>query len=200
MKMKNIRVIPNGFAIENNAPEIKAKKNLQIGFIGTLAYEPNVQGLTWFIDSVWPILRKVIPDLRLRLVGSKTEQFANPEEKIDGLGYVDDANNEISSWLMMIVPIHIGGGTRIKIAEGFARKCPVVSTRLGAYGYEVSDGEEILLADSSEEFANACLRLTIDSDLANSMVKKAHLLYQRNFSWDAQLPRLEEVLSLFGSN
>ena len=63
---------------------------------------------------------------------------------VDALGYVADAASEMATWSAMIIPVRLGGGTRVKIADAFSRKCPVVSTRLGAYGYDVQTGRELI--------------------------------------------------------
>src|SRR5205807_660617 len=97
---------------------------------------------------------------RLRLVGKGSDGPQKPAgPDIDALGWVDDSAAEIATWSVMAVPIRMGGGTRIKIAEGFSRKCPMVSTRLGAYGYEIEDRRQIRLADTPEDFARACVEL-----------------------------------------
>jgi polysaccharide biosynthesis protein PslH len=106
------------------------------------------------------------------------------------LGWVNDTAEEISSWSMMIVPIHVGGGTRVKIAEAFSRKCPVVATSLGAFGYEVSDNEELLLADSPETFANACLTLLADPELGKLLAERAWERFCREWSWSAIGPKV----------
>ena len=117
-------------------------------------------------------------------------------QDIDGLGYLDDATDEISSWSTMIVPIRVGGGTRVKIAEAFSRRCPVVSTTLGAFGYEVTDGVELVLADNSESFANACVRLINDRVLATKLSDTAWTRFLREWTWDSIGGSVEEVVRM----
>ena len=196
---EEIKVIPNGFTLEETEKNSKpTTEEMRIGFIGTHAYEPNNQGVDWFLDSVWPLLRKQFPDLRLRLAGAQSEKRNSPEDGVDGLGFVDDPATEIASWNLMIVPIHIGGGTRIKIAESFARMCPVVSTQLGAFGYNVKSGEELMLADSAQDFADACDQVISNPELAKRLTEKAHSLYQKGLSWEAQRPQLQAAISQLG--
>jgi glycosyltransferase involved in cell wall biosynthesis len=102
-----------------------------------------------------------------------------------GLGWIKDPAEEIASWSAMIVPIRVGGGTRVKIAEAFARKCPVVATRIGAFGYDVRDGEEILLADRADQFAAACIRLLQDPQLGRILTERAHERFLREWTWDS---------------
>ena len=79
-------------------------------------------------------------------------------------------------------------GTRIKIAHGFSQKCPIVSTSLGAYGYELADGREIYLADSAEAFANACIRTIREPDKAAQMAERAWRQFLEKWTWDSIRP------------
>lgn len=186
-----IHTIPNGFEAPSLEPCRSPADPPRIGFIGTLRYAPNVEGLRWFIHKVWPRIKSVRSDARLRLVGLDTDTGIAVEGRdIDGLGFVDDVTTEISGWAMSIVPINVGGGTRIKIAEAFGRKCPVVSTSLGAYGYRVESGRECLLADSPEDMADACLRLLDDRKLGDSLAERAWMRFCSEWSWDAIAPRV----------
>lgn len=192
---EKVSVIPNGFSLDESLPDRAVVNPPRIGFIGTLGYLPNRGGVHWFLEEVWPGLREMVPGITLRLVGSGSAEFDNSEMGVDGLGFVEDTAGEIATWSLMIVPIRVGGGTRIKIAESFARRCPVVSTRLGAFGYEVSDGEELLLADGAEEFGQACCRVVTDEELSRSLVDQGAEMFKSGLSWDAQKSRIEGVVS-----
>jgi polysaccharide biosynthesis protein PslH len=119
---------------------------------------------------------------------------------IDGLGWLATPETEISSWSVMVVPIRLGAGTRVKIAQGFGLKCPMVSTSLGAYGYEVANGRELFVADTADEFANACVRLVQEPVLARQMAERAWQQFLDKWTWDAIRPRVwaaaEECLRL----
>jgi glycosyltransferase involved in cell wall biosynthesis len=142
--------------------------------------------MEWFIRDVWPRIKQMVPDARLRLIGKGSDTgFPAMGPDIDGLGYVKDPADEIATWSATIVPIKIGGGTRIKIPEAFSRKCPVVSTTLGAFGYEVVNGEELFLADSAEDFGKACVRLMTDRALAVRISDRAWKRYLREWTWDS---------------
>ena len=189
-----ITILANGFSLDpkelQNSPAIS--NDLQIGFIGTLNYEPNRDGVNWFIQEVWDLILEQVPDARLRLVGSKTDSIVG--KQVDGLGFVENVSKEIAQWTLTIVPILTGGGTRIKIAEAFCRECPVVSTSLGAFGYNVTNGVELSLADNKSEFAEACIRLMKDPEYASSMTKNAKNLYNKGLSWNALEPNLRQLI------
>jgi glycosyltransferase involved in cell wall biosynthesis len=158
----------------------------RIGYIGTFNYLPNRAGVEWFIRSVWPRIKREVPTVHLRLVGEGSDRyFSGMGADIEGLGWVSDPSVEIASWSTMIVPLHIGAGTRVKIAEAFSRKCPVVSTSLGAFGYLVPNGEDLLLADNAQDFASACVLLIKNPELGLRISKNAWKKFLKSWAWDA---------------
>lgn len=190
---KTISVIPNGFQITRKDTAAPKPHVARIGFIGTLHYQPNVIGIQWFIAKVWPKILEKRPDATLRLVGSDTEAETCEKTNINGLGWVSDAEEEMSTWNLTVVPIHTGGGTRIKIAEAFALKCPTVSTSLGAFGYDIENRKEIMLADSPDDFADACLEIIENPDLANSLAQNAWKRFEKEWSWEAISDKVKDA-------
>jgi glycosyltransferase involved in cell wall biosynthesis len=189
-----IHVIPNGFARPSTTPVSQPISPPRIGFIGLFSYPPNLEGIRWFLDQCWPALREAVPGVRLRLVGKETDGPLRPRDPdVDALGFVSDPAAEIATWSAMAIPIRVGGGTRIKIAEAFSRKCPVVSTRLGAYGYAVEDRRHLRLADSSADFVQACVDLIRDRKAAAAMAEFAWSEYLNRWTWDAIAPRVTAV-------
>jgi glycosyltransferase involved in cell wall biosynthesis len=181
-----IFVVPNGFTAPENIPRRNPAAPPRIGFIGNLQYSPNSDGVRWFLESVWPLVLGRIPDARLRLAGGGSEQeIWKPFQNVDCLGWISDVEGEMATWSLAIVPLFVGGGTRIKIAEAFSRKCPVVSTKLGAYGYDVLDGRELSLADASEEFAAKCVRILKNPDEGRFMAENAWQKFLANWTWDS---------------
>lgn len=190
-----VHVVPNGFEAPAVEPSRCPADPPRIGFIGTLRYAPNVDGLRWFIRDVWPVIKARCKNARLRLVGMDTDGgIATQGPDIDGLGFLENVESEVSSWSASIVPINVGGGTRIKIAEAFSRKCPVVSTRLGAYGYELENGRDCLLADKPRELAEACLRLLNDPVFGDRMAERAWRRFLSEWSWDAVAPKVGQAV------
>jgi glycosyltransferase involved in cell wall biosynthesis len=181
-----ITVVPNGFNPPTEQhPKITTEPQ-RIGFIGTLRWLPNKSGVEWFIRDVWPQIKREIPMVRLRLIGEgSSESIASLGPDIDGLGWVEDPSLEIASWSAMIVPVRCGAGTRVKIVDAFSKKCPVVSTSLGAFGYEVLSGEDILLADDPMDFAQACVQLLKDTGLGARLCENAWDKFLRKWTWDS---------------
>ena len=190
-----ITVVPNGFSRPSEEPDHAPAKPARLGFIGLFGYGPNQEGAQWFIKEVWPVVKRDAPDTRLRLVGKGSGAgFSHMGPDIDGLGYVEDPSEEISSWSAMIVPIRIGGGTRIKIAEAFSKKCPVVSTSLGAFGYDVVDRQDLMLADTAQDFASACLSLIKDENLGSILSENGWEAFLRHWTWESMFPAVSRVV------
>ena len=94
----------------------------------------------------------------------------------------------------MVVPIRVGGGSRVKIAQAFSRKCPVVSTSLGAFGYDVINGEEILIADEPQSFSAACIKLIQDTQFGTTIAENAWRKFVTNWTWNSMGYALERVV------
>ena len=186
-----LHVIPNGYSRPSGMPVRSPATPPRIGFIAIFDYEPNLDGITWFVRECWPRVRREVPGVRLRLVGRCSDGPLRPQgADIDGLGFVADAAAEMATWSAMVVPIRRGAGTRGKIAHSLSLKCPVVSTTLGAHGYGFVDGREAYLADSPEEFGNACIRAIQRPAEAAAMADRAWQLFLENWTWEAIRPRI----------
>jgi glycosyltransferase involved in cell wall biosynthesis len=186
-----LHVIPNAFAKASSEPVRCPAVPPRVGFIGLLEHFPNRDGIQWFASRCWPKIKREFPNARLRLVGIGSDGPGKPDAvDVDGLGWLADPENEISTWSAMVVPIRIGGGTRVKVAEAFARKCPIVSTPLGAYGYEVRDGHNMFIGDCPESFADACIRTLREPERAAEMADRAWRESLDKWTWDAIRPRV----------
>jgi glycosyltransferase involved in cell wall biosynthesis len=190
-----IHVVPNGFARPAQEPVRSPVSPPRIGFIGLFSYMPNVEGVRWFVRECWPEIKKQIPDARLRLVGKDTDSDLKPDgADIDALGWVSDPAKEIASWSAMIIPVRHGAGTRVKIADAFSRKCPVVSTSLGAYGYDVTDGRELRLADTARDFAAACVSMVREPGPANELAERAWKKFLQLWTWESITPNVASAV------
>src|SRR5215469_6531059 len=194
---EQIHVIPNGFNPQPTPTKAPLAPSAQprIGFIGTLRYRPNEDGVRWFIREVWPLVKSRVPEAQLRLVGRDSDgPIAQMGRDVVGLGYLEDPSDEIAAWSAMIVPVRFGGGTRIKTAEAFARKCPVVATTMGAFGYDVCNGEEIFLADQAQDFASACINLLREPQLGVALSERAYRRFVERWTWDSFQGSVEAVI------
>jgi Glycosyl transferases group 1 len=167
-------VIPNSFECSVARIRKAPAGSARFGFIGTLQWEPNRDAVRWFAREVMPIISRACPGAEFRIVGRDGVELLQ-KDALTGtaLGYVDDPTDEMATWTAMVVPVRFGGGTRVKIADAFARGIPVVSTRTGAFGYEVAHRRELMLADSSQDFATACISVAGQPSLAVELIKSA---------------------------
>jgi glycosyltransferase involved in cell wall biosynthesis len=190
-----VHVLPNGFDIPKEISTRNLLSTPRLGFIGHFKYLPNMKGIEWFLQHVWPLIKTSVPNAHLRLVGEGSDtQNHKLGDDVEALGWVGDPSEEIATWNAMIVPIRTGGGTRIKLAEGFARKCPVVSTTLGAFGYDVVNGQELLIADDARDFALACARLLVDLTLGKSISDKAWSKFRQKWTWSSYSKLVQNVI------
>ena len=142
-----------------------------------------------------PIVLQQFPRVRIRIVGespAKGTPIVHPN--VDWLGFVDDMGSEMSTWTALIVPLRIGGGTRIKILEALSRRCPVVSTAIGAYGLELEHGRHLLMADTAEDFAACCMRLLEDRGFSRELAEAGWQQFVQHYTWDAIQPAVESVV------
>ena len=192
-----VHVLPNGYTVPKESSHRRLTVPPRIGFVGSFHHTPNREGLDWFIRRVWPAILRTTPEARLRVVGDGSDREVwKTIENVDVLGWVADVESEMATWSLTVVPIFVGGGTRIKTAEAFSRKCPVVSTALGVYGYEVVDGREVLIADSAEEFASKCLRLLAEPPAGAAMAEIAWQQFLKHWTWDSYADRVAEVVNM----
>jgi glycosyltransferase involved in cell wall biosynthesis len=187
-----IHVIPNGFDQPAAQPDRRPSREApRLGFIGLGSFEPNIDGVTWFLHDVWPRIKSAVPGVRFRLVGKGFDTLnLRGAGDVDVLGELPDSAAEIATWSAMVVPIRLGGGTRIKIAEAFSRKCPVVASSLGAFGYDVRDREHLRLADTPAAFADACVDVLLDLPESAKLAERAFDKYLHNWTWDVIAPKV----------
>ena len=154
-----VHLSPIGLNLEHysgNRISIDAKKK-QIGFIGALDWMPNQEGLFWFMQGIWPKLQDRVPEIELHIAGRNTpdDVKALGNDRVIVHGEVADALEYMRQFAVLIVPLCSGGGMRVKILEGMALGKLVITTSLGAEGIQATNGEEIVIADDPEDFANA---------------------------------------------
>jgi sugar transferase (PEP-CTERM/EpsH1 system associated) len=165
----NIEVIPNGVDTKAFAATARtADHQRTLLFVGAMDYHANIDGVRYFANEVWPAIHQRRPELQFLIVGSKPSPEVRKLGERPGItvtGAVDDLRPYYADALAAVVPLRIGGGTRLKILEAMAAGTPVISTSIGAEGLPVRNGRDILLADSPQELAQAAALLNANSDL-----------------------------------
>jgi len=185
-------VVPNGVDTEyfapDPAPAERRSGGLELVFTGGMGYPPNADGARWFLERVFPIVRRVRSDARITFVGKDPPEalraLARPGEVVF-TGRVDDVRPAVHAAHVFVVPLRIGGGTRLKILEALAMGLPLVSTRAGAEGLDLRDGEDLLLADDQEIFAEAVLALATDRERAQRLAASGRARVLERYDWRA---------------
>jgi len=186
-----VHVVPNGFDKPDTAPVRQLASPPRVGFIGLFDYFANREGIHWFARECWPRIKQKVPNARLRLVGQGSDgPFKPSAADVDALGWLPNPSDEVKTWSVMVVPIRVGAGTRVKIAYGFGQKCPVVSTSLGSYGYECEHGRDLYLADSAQDFADACIKTILNPADGAALAERAWNQFLKKWTWDAIRPRI----------
>ncbi|OIQ34661.1 MAG: hypothetical protein BM555_04340 [Crocinitomix sp. MedPE-SWsnd] len=159
----------------------KRSKSNKLFHIGAMNWQPNKEAINWFTDTVWPLLRE--EDLSLHLAGREMPTYMNAlaSDKVVIHGEVDSAQDFMNDHDIMIVPLLSGSGMRIKIIEGMALGKAIISTTVGAEGIDCTHGENILIADSSEEFAKCIKSLISNPEKVERIGKNARELVEKKF-------------------
>jgi glycosyltransferase involved in cell wall biosynthesis len=186
-------VIPNGVDTEFFQPTATPVESGSILFFGAINYYPNTEGLLFFLDEVFPRVKRQHPGARLWIVGQLPPPSISSRAAEDVIitGLVEDIRPYIARASVVIAPLRIGGGTRLKIVEAMAMGKAVVSTNLGAEGLEVNDGDDVLLADTAEDFANQVSRALGDTALTRKLGEAARHKAESQYSWRGAVDRLE---------
>jgi glycosyltransferase involved in cell wall biosynthesis len=158
----------------------------------------NADALAWFMDEVWPRVGAARPGARFVAVGRNPPARLVQEAARRGLawtftGFVDDVRPHVEAARVSVVPLRVGGGTRIKVYEAMALGRPVVATAIGVEGLPVESGRHFLLADRADDFAAAVVRLLADDGLTADLATAARAFVERHASSAAVARAFEEV-------
>lgn len=192
----NASVVPNGVDLEYFKPEDGLEEPNTLFFTGLMVYPPNVDAMLQFCKKTLPLIREKIPDIQLYIIGGNPPQEIRSLSRIRNIfvtGYMDDVRSVLNKCQVCIVPLRIAAGTRLKILEAMAMRKPVVSTTIGAEGLEVSPGENIIIADTPEDFAKKTVDVLKNSALRERLILGGRRLVESRYSWEACLQKLEAV-------
>jgi glycosyltransferase involved in cell wall biosynthesis len=155
-------------------------------FVGTLSYGPNIDALRFFVTQVYNRITAGVPGVRLLVVGRDPgpEMLALARQPgVTMAGPVDDVRPYYNQATVSVVPLRVGGGSRLKILESFAMNVPVVSTTIGAEGIAAQPGRDIMIADAPGDFARSVIDLLRDASLRERMAAHASHLVEQQYAW-----------------
>jgi sugar transferase (PEP-CTERM/EpsH1 system associated) len=193
----HVDIIPNGVDTQLYQPLAYENGKPSLLLIGNMSYAPCADGAIWFCNQILPLIRQVIPEIQVWIVGNSP-----PREVVmlggDGIhvtGRVEDVVPYYRRSNASVVPIRAGGGTRLKILEAMALGRPVISTSIGCEGLDVEDGRHLLVADTPEEFAEKTILLLRDSALHQRIILDARRLVEANYDWNVIAKQLLDIYS-----
>ena len=187
--LAHVATIPTGVDLSFfawNAPrEPDLQQSPTVVFIGSMDWAPNIDGVRFFVDEVWPQVRRAMPTAEFVVVGRKPPaSLLDHCRAIPGVsftGFVDDVRPYVKQAQVSVIPLRVGGGTRIKAFEAMAMGCPVVSTSIGIEGLDVQDGEHFLCRDDAAAQAAAVLQLLADAALRTALSQRARRCVEERF-------------------
>ncbi|MBK9313218.1 MAG: glycosyltransferase [Acidobacteria bacterium] len=195
--MLPVSVVPTGVDLEQyRGATGESPIEPVVMFLGSMDWEANIDGMIYFCRDIWPQVRQSVPEARLRIVGrnpdSRIRQLASQD--IEVTGRVSSVIEPLREAAVFIVPLRIGGGTRLKIYEAMAMRKAVVSTTIGAEGLDVEHGTDILLADDPHTFAKCVIDLLIDHP-KRMQIETAAADKSARYDWSVVTERFEDVLA-----
>lgn len=186
--MKNVLgAVPTGVDCNYFQPPVNPAQKPVLAFLGAMDWDANQDAVLWFSNEILPRIRQKNPDAEFLLIGrnppAALRDLAARDPKVRVTGTVPDVRPVMHEAYAMVLPLRIGGGTRIKVYEAMAMGVPVISTTIGAEGLDTTHGRNILIADTAEAFANESVALLQDPARARALALEARRHVEENYSW-----------------
>ncbi|MBK5294697.1 MAG: glycosyltransferase [Acidobacteriia bacterium] len=197
--IQHVTDVPTGVDVEHFSPPDAIERSSDLVFIGSMDWMPNIDGVCYFVEEIFPIMLAQRPSCTLAIVGRrpapKVKLLAERNPNIRVTGTVPDIRPHLWGSLVSIVPLRIGSGTRLKIYESMAANVAVVSTSIGSEGLEIHPPEDIRIADDPRQFARQCLELLEDAETRGRVAEAGRRLVSSRFSWAQVTRRMEDLLT-----
>lgn len=179
-------VIPAGFEIKDTEPNFEDVEFPSLFYIGALDWFPNQQGVEWFLKNVWDKIYRRFPDLKFYIAGRNSDKWkflrVNKFPNVEVVGEVEDSREFIKAKSIMVVPLFAGSGIRVKIIEAMSLGKAVISTSVGAEGIKYKDGENILIANTVDEFVKKISICVEDKSFCFNLGKRAFELVNDEYN------------------
>ena len=191
--------IPNGVDTEHFVPSKKGglERPYSMIFTGAMGYSANIRAVLFFAHSIFPAIKKEYPDATFKTVGRDPSEEVRRLSRTDGIevtGFVEDVRPHVLEASVFVVPLQVGGGTRIKVLEAMAMGKAIVSTSIGAEGVDAKPESEILLADDCNDFARSVSRLFEDERLREEISRAARAKAVEKYDWRIIGANLRHIL------
>lgn len=191
-----IDVVPTGVDVRHFIPGSVPRSATNVVFLGSMDWPPNIDGVEYFCESVWPRVIAAEPGARFRVVGRRPPERIKrlASESVEIVGGVDDVRPALHDAAVFVVPLRIGGGTRLKIYEAMAAGVPIVSTTIGAEGLDVTSDRDIIIRDDNPGMADAIIGLLRNEDRRREVADEAFRTVAR-FDWPAVAETFQQKLA-----
>jgi glycosyltransferase involved in cell wall biosynthesis len=190
-------VIPIAIDTDEQSQIARKPSGPHIVHIGTMYWPPNIDGITWFLDEIYPLIKQQVPDVRCTLIGARPPasivERAQTDPSLTVTGYVEDPLPYLADSSMMVVPLRAGGGMRVKILTALSQGIPMVSTTVGCEGIAVKNGEDILIADDPQGFADASVRLLNDAILNERITANGRKTAENSYDYRQACKPLDAI-------
>lgn len=200
LQLSSVRSIPNGVDLEYFSPAhtgVFPASGPLLVFTGVMDYWPNVDGVQWFVEKIFPRIRASVPDVRFLIVGNRPTAQVRKLAATPGVtvtGFVEDIRDYVGAAGVCIVPLRIARGIQNKLLEAMAMGKAVVSTPQAYEGLRAQSGRDLLVAADEAAFAEATIQLLGDPQRAAVMGRKARLCVERNYAWEGNLSELDDLI------
>ena len=197
-KFRPISVIPIAVDTRQIQPVPREVDSLNILTMGTLYYPPNADGIRWFVQEVFPLVRQKMPKVTLTIIGKNppndfVRMADDRESGVTVTGFVEELDPYFAKSALMVIPVRAGGGMRVRILEAFARAMPVVTTTVGLEGIQAQPGRDVLVEDSPVEFARAVMELFQNTELQDKLSRNGRQLVEDKYDWQVVLEHLDQT-------
>jgi len=185
----NVDIVPNGVdtvAVAFNQEKRYRQDSRNIVFVASLDNEANHDGAMYFVNEIFPLVKKEYPDVVIYLVGRFPKEELTRKHNGNDIvvtGMVPSVDEYYHESAVAIVPLRSGGGTRLKVLEAMAVGVPVVSTTVGAEGINITTNKDIMLADTPEDFACCVVDLLTDIPMRNNIIEQARRKVEQEYDW-----------------
>ncbi len=192
----NTAIIPNGVDVDYYKP-IRGQEGNAIIYTGGMNMFANCDAVLYLVKEVWPILKKAVPDIVFYIVGQDPPleiiNLAKSDSGLKVLGFVDDVRPFVAKAGVYVVPLRVGGGTRLKVLDALSQGKAIVSTSIGCEGIQIKSGKNIVIEDEPDKFANEIIALLCDNNKRSALGENARALAKSNYAWSSIGEKLQDT-------
>jgi glycosyltransferase involved in cell wall biosynthesis len=188
-------VVPNGVDTTYFSLREEPREPQSLVFTGSMNYVPNADGAEYFLDEIFPLIQRTVPGVKVYFVGNAPPEHLRERasESVIVTGFVEDVRPYVERASIYVVPLRMGGGTRLKVLEALSMQRPIVTTSIGCEGIDVKNEDTVLIADEPRAFAEAVIQLLQDAPMRRKLVDHGFELVRARYDWTVVGGTLEDA-------